>query len=202
MGLIKHAGALATVLAVTGWAAVTAMGAGPASAATTPAATPYVGEACVFNAPTGAKVLFGLIPLGHVGWGFKLADGNWEFGANEGPVSKKDSSSDTWYVTDSRDNMLTTFAIGPGSDATGYYKTYECVQVSDPHPSNADRQVISEQSEQFKVPFQDCEALTYNVLKMYGVAGLPNDVLNPSPNSWYAALKAHAGFIGPMPLKS
>ena len=49
----------------------------PDSLASTP------GAPCVFNAPK-AVVLAG-VDLGHVGWGYELPNGTWEFGAKTVP---------------------------------------------------------------------------------------------------------------------
>ena len=69
------------------------------------------GVACVFNDP---RLLFGL--AGHVGWGFELPGGNWEFGANEGPklwpLVKADVSKTTNNSPGSEATMLAWFING------------------------------------------------------------------------------------------
>jgi hypothetical protein len=154
-----------------------------------PASSP--GEACVFNDP---RLLFGL--AGHVGWGFELPGGNWEFGANEGPK---------WWPLVKADVSIT--AAHTGSEATmlawfinaGGYTRYRCVTVPAFNASAAEQQVSHEQNELYLVPSQDCESQAYNVLNAYGVKNLPNDLLDPVPNNWFNGLSS-ASFGGPTSL--
>ena len=167
--------------------------ANPASAWTwychNPASSP--GEACVFNDP---RLLFGL--AGHVGWGFELPGGNWEFGANEGP---------TWWPLVKADVSVTR--VYTGSEATmlawfinaGGYTRYRCVTVPAFNASAAEQQVSHEQNELYLVPSQDCESQAYNVLREYGVKNLPNDLLDPVPNNWFNGLSS-ASFGDPTSL--
>jgi hypothetical protein len=144
-------------------------------------------EACVFNAPAFA---FGL--AGHVGWAFKWPSGNWEFGANEGPK---------WWPLVEADVSITSDKTG--SDATmlawfinGGYTRYRCVTVPAFNASAAERQVSHEQNEDYRIPGQDCESQTYNVLSEYGVKNLPNDGWSDAlPNNWFNELSS-AGFSG------
>jgi hypothetical protein len=151
------------------------------------------GEACVFNAPV---IRVGLV--GHVAWGFKLPGGDWEFGANEG--AGKSGVSKTWHGTGSQQSMLNTFLYGRPYDAVGYYTSVECVTVPDPKAAAAEQQVIREQAEHYILVLQDCETQTYNVLREYGVSGLPGDITFPVPNIWYEDLRTSAGFSAPEPL--
>ena len=150
------------------------------------------GEACVFNDP---RLLFGL--AGHVGWGFELPGGNWEFGANEGPklwpLVKADVSKTTNNPPGSEATMLAWFINRGG------YTRYRCVTVPAFKASAAEQQVSREQNELYGIPSQDCESQTYNVLKAYGVKNLPNDLLDPVPNNWFNGLSS-AGFGGPTSL--
>lgn len=166
--------------------------ANPASAWTwycyTPASSS--GEACVFNDP---RLFFGL--AGHVGWGFELPGGNWEFGANEGPkkwpLVQADVSITAAY-TGSEATMLAWFI-------NGGYARYRCVTVPAFNASAAEQQVSKEQNEPYVPPGSDCESQTDNVLREYGVKNLPNDVSDPFPNDWFNALPS-AGFGGPTSL--
>jgi hypothetical protein len=154
-----------------------------------PASSP--GEACVFNDP---RLLFGL--AGHVGWGFELPGGNWEFGANEGPTRwplVKADVSITRAYTGSEAAML-AWSINGG------YTRYRCVTVPAFNASAAEQQVSHEQNEPYWVPSPDCESQAYNVLREYGVKNLPNDgVSNALPNNWFNGLSS-ASFGGPTSL--
>ena len=153
------------------------------------------GQACVFNAPDGVTPN-GLI--GHVGWGFSLPDGNWEFGANEGPG--KSDISNTWAKTGSHDDMLTTFTKGGPYHSTGYYTSLECVTIPSFNASAAQQEVSHEWQQRYIGIFQDCESQVYNVLSKYGIKALPNDILHPVPNSWYNDLTTIGGFGPPTSL--
>jgi hypothetical protein len=164
----------------------------------TPASSP--GEACVFNDP---RFLFNL--AGHVGWGFELPGGNWEFGANEGPkwwpLVKWDVSKTQFNPSGSEAAMLAWFI-------NGNYTRYRCVTVPAFNASAAGQQVSREQNEPYNVPSPDCESQTYNVLRSYGVMNLPNDGVSESlpnsvsdslPNNWFNGLSS-ASFGAPTSL--
>jgi len=159
-------------------------------AAAPPAPT---GEACVFDAP---RISRGTI--GHVGWGFRLPNGSWEFGANEGP-GKRDISR-TWAEAGSWNAMLASFTNGGPYGSSGYYKSLECVAVPAFNAAAAQQEVGNEQHQLYVLIFQDCESQAYNVLSKYGVNGLPNYILHPYPNSWYNDLTTSAGFGPPTSL--
>jgi hypothetical protein len=166
---------VSALLAVAGVSVVTAT-AGLASTS---------GEACVFNAPNEA------VSQGHIGWGFELPGGNWEFGANEG-APKGSTRSNTWHLTGSAATMLATFAKGGPYHNTGY-AFYRCARVPASNASAAEQQVKNEQGETYILYFRDCETQAFNVLSKYGVKFLPSDLLVPEPNSWFNLLYL-AGF--------
>jgi hypothetical protein len=141
------------------------------------------GAACVFNAPTA------VLGLGHVGWGFELPGGNWEFGANDGgtELGGVTGPSKTWYQAGNLANMLATFT------KAGNYTQYRCATVSASNASAAQVDVINEQYELYIPPISDCESQTDTVLGKYGVQNLPGDLRHPSPNVWFSMLN-QAGF--------
>ena len=151
------------------------------------------GEACVFDAP---KAFLEAKLIGHVGWGFELHPGWWEFGANEGPGRGPFGAlSRTWIKLGTWNQMLSTFR---NYYKLGYYKTYRCASV-DTSSSAISRAggVANREFNEIYIPGpQDCESQVYNVLTAYGVRHLPSDTafLNPlSPNVWYLQLPI-AGF--------
>lgn len=147
------------------------------------------GGACVFDAPNAVIPVFHLV--GHVGWGFELPNGNWEFGANEGPGGW--DISKTWYETGSRATMLTVFTKGGPYDKSGYYTQYRCATVPAFNASAAEQEVSHEWHELYAIPGQDCEAQTFNVLAKYGVKNMPGDIFYALPNVWFNHLSS-AGF--------
>jgi hypothetical protein len=149
------------------------------------------GAACVFNAPNGVVPTFHLV--GHVGWGFELPSGNWEFGANEGPGSR--DVSKTWSQTGSRGTMVAAFTKGGPYNKGGYYTQYRCATVNGFNATAAEQQVSHESHELYAIPGRDCEAQAFNVLAKYGVKNMPGDIFYSLPNIWFAHLPS-AGFGG------
>ena len=163
-----------------------------------PAPSGISGEACVFDAPTGVTVVFGHEIFGHVGWGFRLPSGYWEFGANEGPGNL--DISNTWYATGSRQQMLNAFRKGGHHHSAGFYTQYKCATVSTTSADigAAGATVGREFNEYYVIPGKDCESQVYNVLAAYGVKHLPSDTSIfywSSPNNWFNHLSS-AGFGG------
>jgi hypothetical protein len=155
-------------------------------------------KACVFDAPTGVTVIAGKEIFGHVGWGFELPSGNWEFGANEGPGNL--FISKTWYATGTWAQMLSAFRNKGHNHAAKFYTQYKCATVSATSASisAAGSTVLREFNEIYVIPGQDCEAQVYNVLTAFGVKQLPSDtsiLYWPSPNNWFNHLSG-AGFGG------
>lgn len=141
------------------------------------------GEACVFNAPA---LFFGL--LGHVGWGFELPGGNWEYGANKGPFAAPlNMTSDTVWTTGSKAKMLTWFTTEGG------YTQYRCATVPGSNASAAEQEVKNDQRKLYVLVFEDCETQVYKVLNEYGVKNMPSDVRHAAPNDWFSLLN-QAGF--------
>jgi hypothetical protein len=156
------------------------------------------GEACVFNAPYGVTKILGKT-IGHVGWGFRLPSGSWEFGANEGP-SLPLLISNTWYAIGTRQQMLAAFRDKGHYHKADYYTLYKCAAVTttDADIEAAGTTVGHEYNEFYAVPGQDCESQAYHVLAAYGVKHLPSDT-SPfyalSPDNWFKHLSS-AGFGG------
>jgi hypothetical protein len=163
--------------------------AGAAVAMATASSASTSGAACIFNAPNGVVPTFHLV--GHVGWGFELPSGSWEFGANEGPGSW--DVSKTWSETGSRATMLATFTKGGPDNKTGYYTQYRCATVTAFNATAAEQQVSHESHELYAVPGRDCESQAFNVLTRYGVRNMPGDIFYALPDSWFAHLPS-AGF--------
>ena len=156
-----------------------------ATAAASSASTP--GGACVFNAP---YVVDG---LGHVGWGFELPGGNWEYGANNGSKNGKEGGpSNTWHLTGSKAAVIASFAHGGYGQDNHNYTRYQVRTVAAPDASAAQQQVSNEQGEPYYLATEDCETDAYQVLSGYGVKGLPSLVL-AIPDVWFTYLN-WAGF--------
>lgn len=171
------------VAALFGFTAVSVATAAASSAGIAP------GGACVFNAQTAVG------GLGHVGWGFELPTGNWEYGANDGGKDDGGLSgpSNTWVRTGSKAAMVTMFTDGgPGQDNHNYNR-YRCATVADPDSYAAELKVNSEQGEPYYLYLQDCETDADHVLSNYGVGNLPSTAWFPGPDAWFLLLPL-AGF--------
>jgi len=154
----------------------------------------------VFDAPTGVTTVFGKEIFGHVGWGFELPSGYWEFGANEGPFPWQSDISHTWYATGTWHQMLNAFRNKGSHHSVTYYTQYKCATVNTTRSNvaNAGTTVGHEYNEFYVISGRDCESQVYNVLKAYGVKHLPSDnslFYWPSPNNWFNHLSS-AGFGG------
>jgi len=138
------------------------------------------GAACVFDAPKSISLL-----VGHVGWGFELPNGTWNFGANDGALSS--TTSDTREGNGSRATMLADFAdAASGANA---YTEYKCVTVRAANASAAQQEVTRERNESYSILYnRDCESQVYNVLSKYGVKNLPSDSWDRVPNNWFGWL--------------
>jgi hypothetical protein len=141
------------------------------------------GAACVFLAPNA--IISNVV--GHVGWGFELPNGTWEFGANDGapPGSK---ISQTVKGTGSKATMLNDFATA--SSGSNAYIEYKCATVSAANASAAQQEVTREWNETYSIPKQDCESQVYNVLNTYGVKNMwrDSDLFDPFPINWFGWL--------------
>jgi hypothetical protein len=185
----KIIGIVSAMLALASVAITTAT----ASSASTSSAGSTTGAACVFNAPA---LFYGM--AGHVGWGFELANGNWEYGANKGPINvPRNMFSNTVWHPGSKTKMLGWFK------AEGGYTYYRCATVRNSNASAAEREVRIDQHLLYTIlpPFEDCETQVYNVLNAYGVKFLPTYLLVPEPNSWFNLLYL-AGFGSYTPLSA
>jgi hypothetical protein len=147
-------------------------------------ATPVLGEACVFNAPSGGLTItvphthVRLYASGHVGWAYLSdpATGTWVFGANEGPEDLYLGPSLTWIAWGPWSYVVSIFknALGaPGKSATyyhpgNYYKSYRCATVSAYHSAAALEVAKSQGGEDYTIPLTDCLAQTTEVLAKYG----------------------------------
>ena len=181
------------------------------TAATSEVAVP--GEACLFNAPDGA---FG---FGHVGWGFRNADGaSWTFGATEdqgsslivsgGSGAKAGSSS--WHNTGTYAQMLSTFGLGvlvdqqTGAryyDNPGYYRRYRCSLLNASFPQAATNEIATVESSGYNFLLDNCLTKAVKIFTSYGFAGLPSGQ-STKPNDYFLSdlpnpTQSTPGFSGP-----
>lgn len=170
---------------------------------TSAAVSPFIAsEACVFDAPSGVATIDGIDLFGHVGWAILLADGSWEYGANEGPGTQ--DASETWSATGTWWQMVAAFAGQGQYYAAGFYTQYRCADVntSSGAITAALKTEVDENGQAYVVPGQDCESADYNILAAYAVGNLPSDLLArywASPNNWFDNLNS-SGFYATEPL--
>lgn len=146
-----------------------------------------LGEACMFNAPSGA------ITLGHVGWAFRVGTGNtWEYGATEGGsltgISPgPPSTTQSWHATGTMAQMLTAFGTGVGATynhGSGYYLSYRCSMVNNSNPAAAAAQASQGETTGYNVLSNNCLTKAVAIFQDYGVAPLPSGD-STSPNTYF-----------------
>jgi hypothetical protein len=122
--------------------------------------------------------------LGHVGWSFEYNDGS--------------------YCDGSVENQAGTPISAPGE--TGFwsqrvvdpdvpmrlraYDAFKLFEIANGTPDEADKTVAWIATQPYLVIFRNCMDDTYDVLRSYGVSGLPLPLLEITPNRWFDQLSA------------
>ncbi|MBV9196873.1 MAG: hypothetical protein JO168_22275 [Solirubrobacterales bacterium] len=164
--------------------------------ATTPKPKPkpnYVAEACMVYA-RGTQ-LFNAGPIhinvGHVGWIITTNQSAplFEYGANEGPLgaSRQHRSfnwtSRTWVRTSNWATVKKAFR-----SSKDHYESFRCRGVTKPNVHAAQAVISREQGSTYTIPDNDCLSYAVDVLRAYGVPGLPNPrrrLFNRAPSLYY-----------------
>lgn len=133
------------------------------------------GEAYVFLNPTKP------INLGHTGWGFKLANGNYMYGSTENsksyPVIRKGDDNGYWEREGTRDDML-------GAFRGMKYTHYKVATVANANPTAARSKARFTKGNGYGVTGNNCMDHVYWILQAYNVPNLPWPSTHWAPNSW------------------
>ncbi len=142
--------------------------------------------------------------LGHVGWSFEYPDGTYSDGGVENrggmPVSAP-------YHTDFWRERTPDF-VSPMRLLD--YDSFKMIDVGPSDPSKADETVAWIKDQPYLLLMRNCMDSTYDVLRSYGVQGLPFPFLEITPNNWFDDLPGvpqpvsgvnllQAGMIQPRP---
>lgn len=151
-----------------------------------------MGKIVIFCRPSGAPFLGQ--ELGHVGWAFETAPGQFLCGSVENTSGNPEMpSGKTDYWEDNTRDPYTHFATGPLGDKTRY-DVYKELFVSVPDVNAGRKAMDWARSQPYKVKGLNCMNFTYEVLKAYGANFLPNpsemNVNNWIPNLWFNGIQA------------
>jgi hypothetical protein len=159
------------------------------------------GEACIFNAPTGAQI--GNQNLGHVGWGIRVGPTNqWIYGATENPDGAPyvdvGSFDGGWHATGTAQQMLLDFTNAGYYHSAGYYTQYKCMLWSSSAVTAAKNEISliettgipagARGNVLYAVAGWNCMDHANAILTAYGITGLPSPSLLWAPNAWFNAL--------------
>jgi uncharacterized membrane protein HdeD (DUF308 family) len=135
-------------------------------------------RALVFVRRTGAN------GLGHIGWAFEWHNGWFNTGSVEdihGRAFAKPEEMDFW-------NMHTLDPIDAMQKQQFTYDEYKVYYVPQPKPKDAWKTVVWESREPYSLLRHNCNDVTYDVLRAYGVKKLIDPAMENVPNDWFDAL--------------
>jgi hypothetical protein len=141
----------------------------------------FRGEGLVFLAPGGAalRLLLAQVHAGHVGWGFRSADGDrYTFGSTESPTVR-------WHRTGTRAEMLDAFRCFDGGR---YYVRCASAPAPGANPVAALAQVAAVESSRYVPLWNDCVANVHAILAAYRAPELPTFRVPRLPGFWFEAM--------------
>jgi hypothetical protein len=123
--------------------------------------------------------------FGHVGWGLKLGEQRFFFGATENP-------SGALFVPPGGDNG---FWCGEGADGQMHaamkardYDCYKVVATRTAQPDKGRAKGLETRGLGYRAISSNCADHTWWVLEAYGIVGMPWLNTHPAPADWFAAL--------------
>jgi hypothetical protein len=133
--------------------------------------------------------------LGHVGWSFQYADGTYCDGAVENPAGTPISPpGETGFWTQRVADPDVPMRLRA-------YDAFKMFTVDSGTPDPADRTVAWIATQPYLVIFRNCMDDTYDVLRSYGIPGLPLPFLEITPNRWFDQLSPVAQPVTPQALQ-
>lgn len=163
------------------------------------------GEFDVPEMPNALVFINPNIPLnaGHIGWAFKLSNGNYTYGSKEiaGQISVPNGEPNGMFVkTASFEQMKTDMKAGgtqgPSKHPIFQYMSFKQLFTADADPAAARTAADAAFNDGYGLFGNNCMDNAYRVLKAYGLSdeALPNPGHLPNwvPNSWYSQIKAPA----------
>ena len=124
----------------------------------------------------------GAYGLGHVGWTFQYADGSYCDGSVENPAGTPISApGQTGFWTQRVADPDLPMQLRA-------YDAFKLFEIETSTPDAADKTVAWIATQPYLVIFRNCMDDTYDVLRSYGVPGLPLPLLEITPNRWFDQL--------------
>jgi hypothetical protein len=169
------------------------------------------GEACVFQAPTGADITnHGITLLGHIGWGYKIpGTDQYIYGATEtiknwdprkGPI---DTTPINWHEQGNRAKMFTAFYSGHYTHPD-YYTAAKCATTKSGSVEAANEAVRVVEDTNYSLFGGNCMDDSYSILTAYG-AELPSPKAPQTlwlPNKWFESIDWEKTTLTPPPENS
>jgi hypothetical protein len=126
----------------------------------------------------------GAAGLGHISWAFEWRNGWFNVGGVENRnyhAIAPPEQADFW-TAHTTDPIATMQKFGRG------YDEYKIFYVTQPRPKAAWRTIVWLSRIVYTLIRHNCVDATYDVLRTYGVANLPDPAMQYAPNDWYDSL--------------
>lgn len=124
--------------------------------------------------------------LGHVGWTFQYADGSYDDGSVENPAGTPVSAPGETGFWSQR-------VVDPDPPMQlRDYDLFKLFVIDTADSDQADNTVAWIATQPYLVIFRNCMDDAYDVLRSYGVPGLPLPLLEITPNRWFDQLSPAA----------
>lgn len=128
----------------------------------------------------------GAYGLGHVGWSFEYADGSYCDGSVENPGGTPVSPPGETGFWSQR-------VVDPDVPMQlRIYDAFKMIEIATADSDLADKTVAWVATQPYIVITRNCMDDTYDVLRSYGIPGLPLPLLEITPNRWFDQLAATA----------
>lgn len=122
--------------------------------------------------------------LGHLGWCFQYVDGTFCDGAVENPSGTPVSPpGQTGFWSQRVSDPVAPMQLEK-------YDAFKMFEIQGGDSNDADKTVAWVEQQPYLVIFRNCMDDTYDVLRAYGITGLPLPCLDIIPNDWFDALNA------------
>jgi hypothetical protein len=161
------------------------------------------GEACVFQAPTGAdKTNHRITLIGHIGWGYKIpGTDQYIYGATEGIDGSYPFGAPavTWHEQGDRAKMFAAFYSGHDTHPD-YYDAAKCTTTKNSSVDAANEAVRVVEGKRYDLLGANCMNDSYDILTAYG-AELPSPK-TPwlwLPNKWFESIGWEKTALNPSP---
>lgn len=137
----------------------------------------------------------GAYGLGHVGWTFQYTDGSYCDGSVENPAGTPISAPGQTGFWSQR------VADPDVPMQLRSYDSFKLFVIDTSDSGQADQTVAWVATQPYLVIFRNCMDDTYDVLRSYGIPGLPLPLLEITPNRWFDQLSPAPQPVTPQALR-